>query len=189
MTKADLATTRTLFSTDPPLDGGRHYGHGETARSEGARGQPARLMVNSCINCGRVFGDAVIDYHQSPSTQPGSIHMEKELASGPRACSAQPREILSATGTDSPDSHRPTDTLTGWSVCGPIWSSSWSVGHGGSDILGRSSSPPLQKHFSYANRWMKRMGLVKSLVRKGGADYGGCNGREELAHIGTSHHV
>jgi uncharacterized Zn finger protein len=29
-----------------------------------------RLTVNSCINCGRVFGDAVIDYHQSLTHPP-----------------------------------------------------------------------------------------------------------------------
>ena len=29
-----------------------------------------RLMVNSYINCGRVFGDAVIDYHQGLAQPP-----------------------------------------------------------------------------------------------------------------------
>jgi len=29
-----------------------------------------RLMVNSCINCGRVFGDAVIDYHRGLAHPP-----------------------------------------------------------------------------------------------------------------------
>jgi hypothetical protein len=29
-----------------------------------------RLMVHSCINCGRVFGDAMIDYHQGLEQPP-----------------------------------------------------------------------------------------------------------------------
>ena len=29
-----------------------------------------RLMVDSCLNCGRVFGDAVIDYHQDLAQPP-----------------------------------------------------------------------------------------------------------------------
>ena len=36
------------------------------------------LTVNSCLNCGRVFGEAVIDYHQGldhpPEPQPPVPH-------------------------------------------------------------------------------------------------------------------
>lgn len=37
---------------------------GGTARRLDLVTAEGRLRVNSCLNCGRVFGDAVIDYHQ-----------------------------------------------------------------------------------------------------------------------------
>lgn len=37
---------------------------GGTARRLDLMTAEGSLMVHSCMNCGRVFGDAVIDYHQ-----------------------------------------------------------------------------------------------------------------------------
>jgi len=37
---------------------------GGTARRLDLMTSEGCLTVNSCLNCGRVFGDAVIDYHQ-----------------------------------------------------------------------------------------------------------------------------
>ena len=74
--------------------------------------------------------------------------------------------ILSATGADNPDSHRPTGARAVWSFCGPRSSSSRTVGHCGSDILGRSSSPPFQRESGAGYHWIKRMGLARSLVLK-----------------------
>lgn len=37
---------------------------GGTARRLDLETAEGRLTVNSCVNCGRVFGEAVIDYHQ-----------------------------------------------------------------------------------------------------------------------------
>ena len=39
-----------------------------------------RLMVNSCINCGRVFGDAVIDYHQGRANQVSDFSLSSRSA-------------------------------------------------------------------------------------------------------------
>lgn len=43
---------------------------GGTARRLDLVTAEGRLMVNSCINCGRVFGDAVIDYHHALDPPP-----------------------------------------------------------------------------------------------------------------------
>ena len=43
---------------------------GGTARRLDLMTAEGRLMVNSCLNCGRVFGDAVLDYHHGLSVPP-----------------------------------------------------------------------------------------------------------------------
>lgn len=75
--------------------------------------------------------------------------------------------VLLATGTDNPDSHRPTDALTGWSVCGPISSSSWSVRHGVFHILGRSYFLLLSRNLRHLITGGGGWDLGKSLVFDG----------------------
>ncbi len=78
--------------------------------------------------------------------------------------------ILSATGADIHDSHRPRGAIAVWSICVRPSSSSRSVRHCDSDILGRSSSPHFPGKSGVGYHWMKRMGLVISLVLRRWAD-------------------
>ena len=114
------------------------------------------------------------------------------MASVPRARPASPRgrsySVLWATGADSLDSHRPTSAPLGWSACGLRWSISRTIGHGGSNILGRSSSPSLPGKLCVGYHWMKRMGLARSLVQQISFKAGCCAARGGVSAASAGAH-
>ena len=114
------------------------------------------------------------------------------MASVPRARPASPRgrsySVLWATGADSLDSHRPTSAPLGWSACGLRWSICRTIGHGGSNILGRSSSPSLPGKLCVGYHWMKRMGLARSLVQQMSFK-AGCCGLAAASPLPAQEHI
>ena len=73
---------------------------GGTARRLDLVTAEGRLMVNSCINCGRVFGDAVIDYHRGLAHPPRTLPAG---AVGRLVCQEHPvRPLVTYAGISEP---------------------------------------------------------------------------------------